>query len=291
MKERVNQKVLADTYVYQSDLNHDWFDTTMMQRWSKLRPGDRVYKNQFRFTRIEMNVRSHINPVFLVENGQLYYSNAKSAYRIDVIPRPTDYQLLQFIYGGQQRRIGLVTHLQKGGITIIRNLFIHPDETQQEYNALDVLNRYNYPVPTHPHMHQLFYPWNDTISYDFVPGISLHEAVENEVQTGTITAARKILFEFGQHLRRIWLPLLEGRLPNGLTYRFPDSVLGNWIYSPQPPNERRRFVRIDILGLSNKNPIGFENYVQRIREDILHYESLKDHCNDLITALRNGAFN
>lgn len=289
MKERIEQKVLADAYVNQLDLDHDWFDTHLMQPWSKLRPGDRVLKNSFRFTPIQKNQRSYTNPFFEVDNNQLYFRDKNTLFRVDIISTPTDFQLINFIYGGQQRRIGLVQDLQNGRATIIRNLFIHPDESQQEYTALVQLDHYGYPVPSHPQMHQLFFPWTDTISYDYVPRKSLQESVEENLQSGNMSTAYRIMFEFGHHLNYIWRPLLEGRLPNGMGFGFPDSVLGNWIYSLQASDAKRRFVRIDVLRLTFKNPLGFETYIKKIGEEIMNDNLLQNHHALLYTALRNGA--
>jgi|GEM_PF-5571496 len=275
-QERYSQAIQADLehkFVWDDDVADILVHCTTP--WYNLKPGERVPYYTHQWNSLNGTPSS---PKTVVEamNGKLVARTPEQAFVLEsTLHEDPDLTLINQTRDGQQRKIGYCHEASTGKDITLRNMFPCAEDTMEEYKALLALSRAGYPVPGNPRARQMYYPWTDTILYDYVPGQSVASALEAFAREGDLQGAMGLLDSFGSQLKTIWQPILEGPLPNGELFCFPDQIMGNWIVDD--PGRPALFTRIDVLGLSSpakEKPVTGRAYIRQLGDEICDYDTI-----------------
>jgi hypothetical protein len=274
--------LVDDPIVRDSQYNERFSE--LMVPYMHLRTGERINRNTFWLEPAAAWPQNFPSTDTTSIVGQL--DNQTVILKTSTIP--SDLILLEELIKSGERSLGHVRDTGSGKEKAIRPGFVHIDDTEAELHAIQTLARYGYPVPQNATAHQFFYPWLDTITYDWIPGKDIASVLKEHIANGNHTEALALAKLFGQHLKQVWEPLLEGPLPDGSLYALPDNTIWNFIYTGSA-SPREAFVRIDVGELSTgTSPIGSTKYMEKIMQDLASDDAISDYRGSLMDEIRQG---
>lgn len=256
----------------------------LLYHYASLQPGDIVTKNNFWLEPVTSWPKKFPPTDTTSIVGQLDNQTVILQHTTE----PTDLVLLEEHIVSGERYLGHAHDTRSGKERAIRPGFWYMDELEEELATIKTLDNLGYPVPQNATAHQLFLPWLDTITYDWIPGKDLGSILEEKITSGNRDEAMSIAKLFGQHLKEVWEPLLEDPLPDGSVYHFPDNAIWNFIYTGQS-SPREAFVRIDVGSLStDASPVGSARYLEGITRDLAVNDSISNYTGNLMYNIRQA---